>query len=337
MTDPSGQPDGPSPAEPSGGTPARRLGATALTLARHAAVFVGTLVGCVLAVHLLLILAPGDATYNLPDEVASNLRTQWGLDRPIPMQMASYLGDVLTGDLRTSLVYRPGMPVWEVIATPIQRSLGILVTALALSIGGGVLLGAWTANRRLHLARPAVWALSIFPVFLVARVLVAGINSATWSLMQAGTIGRPAWFALPLEDHPLRWALAVAILAVGSGALAEIHGESESLFRRIRGSGYVEAARARGAPVWPHIARNLLPPLTTLIASRTAFFVGGLVILEKLLLLNGVGSILWRAALERDYPLALGITLVTAAMVAAARLIGDVVRTALDPRRRGTA
>lgn len=315
---------------------ARRVAGTALVLLRHALVFAGTLVGCVLAVHLLLILAPGDAIDALPnaDEVRPILAAEWGLDQPVPVQMASYLGDVLQGDLRTSLVYRPGMPVVEVIASPLLRSLGILVSALLLAVGGGVLLGAWTAGRRGHLARPLVWALSIVPVFLTARLLVAWINTATWSLMQAGAIGRPDWFALPLEDHPLRWALAVTILAVGSGALAEVHSESESLLGRIRGSGYVEAARARGAAVWPHIVRNLLPPLTTLIASRTAFFVGGLVILEKILLLNGLGAILWRAALDRDYPLALGITLVTAGIVAAARLIGDVVRTGLDPRRQ---
>jgi len=296
-------------------------------------------VGCLVAVHLLLILAPGDAIDSLPnaEEVRPILEAEWHLGQPALVQVGSYLVDVVQGDLRTSLVYRPGMPVVEVIAGPALRSLGILGAALLLAITGGVLLGAWTASRRVHVARMVVWSVSIVPVFLIARLLVAWINAATWSLMQAGRIARPDWFALPLEDHPLRWALAVTILAVGSGALSEIHAESEGLFRRIRDAGYVQAARARGAPAWPHIVRNLIPPLTTLIGSRAAFFVGGLVILEKILLLNGVGAILWRAALDRDYPLALGITLVTAAIVATLRLVGDVLRTTLDPRRREVA
>lgn len=287
--------------------------------------------------HLLLILAPGDAIDALPnaDEVRPILEAEWQLDRSAPEQVLGYLWDVIRGDLRTSLVYRPGQPVLEVVWGPAWRSLWLLLTAVALSIGGGVALAAWTAGRP-GISRPLVWAASLFPVFLVARVLVAAFNSGAWWLMERDLIARPGWFALPVEDHPFRWALAVSILAVASGALAEVHSESESLFQRIRGSGYVEAARARGAPTWPHILRNLLPPLTALVASRTAFFVGGLVILERMLNINGVGAILWRAALERDYPLALGITLLTAGAVALAKLLGDVARTTLDPRRRGT-
>jgi ABC-type dipeptide/oligopeptide/nickel transport system permease component len=304
-------------------------------VARPVGTFVATLVGAVVLVHLLLVFAPGDAIDSLPnaDEVRAVLAAEWHLDQSPPMQIVSYLADIATGDLRTSLVYRPGMPVVRVIAGPALRSLGILVTATLLAVLGGTTLAWLTAGRR-SLARPAVWAVSIVPVFLIARLAVAALNAGAWSLMEAGWIARPGWFALPLEDHPLRWALAVAILAVGSGALAEVHAEVESLLVRIRSSGYVDAARARGAPVWPHVLRNLLPPLSTVTASRAAFFVGGLVILEQILLLNGVGAILWRAALERDYPLALGITLVTAAAVAAARLIGDLIRTGLDPRRR---
>ncbi len=80
-----------------------------------------------------------------------------------------------------------------------------------------------------------------------------------------------------------------------------------------------------------------MPPLTVLVSTRTAFFFGGLVVIEKVLHLNGVGSMLWQACRMRDYPLALGITVVAAAVVCTARLLGDVVRLAVDPRLRGPA
>lgn len=312
-----------------------RSAALPLALLRELGIFVATVLGAAVVVQCLLAFAPGDAIDSLPnaDELRPMLQAQWHLDQPLPVQIGSYLFDVLRGDLRTSLVYRPGMPVLDVIAGPAWRSLLLLLSATGLTTIVGVGLAFFTSWRG-GLARPAVWAVSILPVFLLARLTVHGLNAGAWALMEAGTIARPGWFALPIEDHPLRWAVAVTLLALGSGALAEVHAESEALLRRIRRSGYVQAARARGAPTLPHVVRNLLPPLTVVIASRAAFFVGGLVILEKILLLNGAGAILWRAALDRDYPLALGITLLAAAVVGLARLAADSARLALDPRRR---
>jgi ABC-type dipeptide/oligopeptide/nickel transport system permease component len=319
-------------------TPAAQTGDRARrlirALLREVATFVLTVIGAAILVQMLLALAPGDAIDSLPnaDELRPVLAAQWRLDAPLPTQIVAWLADLARGDLRDSLVYRPGMPVIEVIAAPAWRSLGLLVTATALASTVGVGL-AFLTHARGRLARPLVWAVSIVPVFLLARLAVHLLNTAAWSAMQAGYLERPGWFALPVEDHPFRWALAVTLLALGSGALAELHAEAEGLLRRIAASGYVEAARARGAPTWPHVVRNLLPPLTVVIAGRAAFFVGGLVIVEKILLLNGLGAILWRAAIDRDYPLALGITLVTAAAVAAVRLVADTVRILLDPRR----
>lgn len=296
---------------------------------------VASLLGAVVLVQALLALAPGDAIDTLPnaDEVRTVLAAEWHLDEPLPVQVVTWLGDALTGDLRTSLVHRPGTPVAELVAGPALRSLGTVVAALVLTLAWAAGLAWLTAGRRPWLARPLT-AISIVPVFLLAHLVVAGLNAGAWALMERGLLDRPGWFALPLEAHPLRDGLAIVLLAVGSGALAEVHAELEVALGRIRGSGYVEAARARGAPVWPHVLRNLLPELAGVVASRAAFFVGGLVILEKILLLNGLGALLWEAAQARDWPLALGITLVTATAVAAARFAAEAVRLLADPRLR---
>ena len=152
--------------------------------------------------------------------------------------------------------------------------------------------------------------------------------------MNKGWIGRPDWFALPDEPSAVRTVLAIMVLAVGSGALAEVTSEVENALVEIRRSGYVDAARACNAKVWPHVVINLVNPLATIAMTRTAFFVGGLVIVEKVLLLNGVGAILWQAAILRDYELAMGISLLAAALVAFTRLTGDTVRMVVDPRLR---
>lgn len=302
-------------------------------LAGRTATFALTVAGAMALVVALLWLAPGDAIDLLPngDELRPVLEAEWGLDQPLHERYVRYVASATRGDLGTSLTYRPGAPVAEIIAGPAIRSLGWAFAALVLSLGGGVALG-WRTAGRSSLSRAAVQLVSIAPLFLLAHLAVHGLNEAAWWAMNEGLVGRPSWFALPDQPSVLRTALAIALLAVGSGALSDVQHEVEEALVRIRKSAFVDAARARGARTWPHVAWNLVPPLAGVAISRAAFFVGGLVVLEKVLLLNGVGAILWQAALLRDYTLALGITVVLAAAVAATRLLGDAIRLVVDPR-----
>lgn len=302
-------------------------------LAGRAATFALTVAGAMGLVVALLWLAPGDAIDLLPngEDLRPVLEQEWGLDRPLHERYARYVGRALSGDLGTSLAYRPGAPVIEVIAGPALRSLGWAFAALILSLACGVALGWRTAGRG-SFSRPLVQLVSIAPLFLLAHLAIHGLNEAAWWAINEELIARPSWFALPDQPSILRTALAIALLAVGSGALADVQHEVEEALVRIRRSGFVDAARARGGRTWPHVAWNLAPPLAGIAVSRAAFFVGGLVVLEKVLLLNGVGAILWQAALLRDYTLALGITVVLAAAVAATRLLGDTIRLLVDPR-----
>lgn len=299
------------------------------------AFFVATLCGAAALLLALMHLAPGDAIDMLPnsEELRPVLEQEWALDKPFYARLLQYLGNVLTGDLGTSLTYRPGTPVLDVILWPALRSASWTISALVLTLCWGTGLAWYTAGQR-SLSRTLVQLISIAPVFLVAHLVVNGLNELTWALVQSQTIARPAWFALPDEPSLLRTVIAIVTLAVASGALSEVHAEAEEAIVRIRDSAYVDAARARGEDITPHVAWNLILPLTTVATTRAAFLVGGLVILEKVLLLNGAGSILWRAALERDWPVALGIGLFAAAGVATVRLISDAVRLLVDPRMR---
>lgn len=301
---------------------------------RHIAAFVATLLGAAAFVMALLVLAPGDPIDLLPNGEAlrPTLEAQWGLDRPVPVRWLRSVGRALTLDFGTSLTYRPGEPVGAVIAGPALRTLGLVFGALSCSVLWGFGLAWLTAGQ----ARRGwiVQLVSIVPVFLLTHALVLGINEATWSLVQAGHIERPGWFALPDQPSALRTTLAIVVLAVGSGALAEAHSQIEDALNQIRKSPYVDAVRARGQSTLPHILRNLVPPLATTVAERAAFLAGGVVIAEKVLLVNGLGAVLWQAAILRDYDLALAIALLAAAFVGLARLLADGVRVAIDPRMR---
>lgn len=296
---------------------------------------VATLVGASALALGLLVLAPGDPIDLVPngEELRPVLEAQWGLDRPLPERFARSLGRVVTLDFGTSLTYRPGAPVAEVIEGPALRTAGLVGAALLLGVTWGAGLAALTAGRRSAL-RPLVIGLSVTPVFLLAHAAVAGLNAGAWWAIGAQWIDRPAWFALPDQPSALRTSLAVVLLAVGSGALSEVHGEVEDALVRLRSSPHLDAARARGAAAWPHLAIGLVAPLASTAASRAALLIGGAVIVEKVLLLNGAGAVLWSAAELRDYDLALALSILAAAAVAGARLVADLVRVSVDPRLR---
>jgi ABC-type dipeptide/oligopeptide/nickel transport system permease component len=302
----------------------------ALAAARSVGRFVATLAGAALVVQLLLALAPGDAADLVTDDPAMReaLLDHWGLDKPLLERWGLFLWNGLQGDLGTSLTYRPGEEVSALVGRAAGQSLKLLLGAVLLVTAAGVAL-SYAGGR---FTRKAVQLVSVAPAFLLAAGAVTVLNETAWEWMEAGRLDRPDWFALPLQDHPLRTALAISVLALGSSALSEVVASVSGELARIRSSPYVEAARARGAALWPHVLSNLLPPLTTVIASRTAFFLGGLVVVEKVLSINGAGAMLWQACRMRDLPLAMGITLVAAAVVAAVRLLGDIVRLGADPR-----
>jgi peptide/nickel transport system permease protein len=306
-----------------------------LPVLRLLTVFLLTMAGAVFVIQLLLWASPGDPVDLVPngEEIRVQLEAEWGLDQPLPQRYAHFLGRALHGDLGSSLTYRPGATVTELILPASLRSLKLLVPALILAILMGLGLGFLTAGRSSVLRRLAQ-VVSVAPVFLLAFLAVHVLNELAFYGMEQGWFARPSWFALPDTESALKTALAIAVLALGSGALAEVHAAVEDEVVRLRNAAFIDAAIARGAPVWKHVLWNLLPPLATIAYGRAAFFVGGLVIVEKVLHLNGAGSMLWQACRLRDYPVALGITILAAGAVCSARLLGDLVRLGVDPRLR---
>jgi peptide/nickel transport system permease protein len=314
---------------------ARRSAALALSLTRSFGAFLLTVAGAVALVHALLWAAPGSPVDLLPNdaELRATLTAQWHLDDPAPLRLGRYLADAARGDLGESLISAPGRPVTSLLAAPAARSSLWVLSAIGLSmlVASGLALGSGGRHR------PVSWlarALSLPPAFLLAHLVVHIVNELTFAGMNAGWFSAPAWFALPAFDHPVRTALAIAVLAVGSGSLADTHRELEGALVRVRSSGFADAARARGEPTWPHVLSNLVPPLALMVSTRAAYLVGSLVILERVLLLRGLGATLWNASLDRDYPVALGATVLMATFVAGMRLLADAVRQVVDPRLR---
>ena len=297
--------------------------------------FVAALAGAALLLQVLLAAAPGDAADLISDDPALReaLVQAWRLDEPVLGRWLAWMGDALGGDLGRSLTYRPGQPVAELVVPALGRSLVLVLGALVVALGGGLGL-AWLTTGRRSVTRRVVQALSVTPVFLLAWLALAGLNEGAFSLMEAGRLERPGWFALPDEDSWLKTLLAVLVLAVGSSALGEVHAAFEVELGRLKRASFVEALLVRKAAMGRHLIRAVLPPLATVAGARASFFVGGLVVIETVLHVGGLGSLLWQTCRLRDYPLALGIGVVAAALVCGARLFTDLVRVTVDPRLR---
>ncbi|MEN0061553.1 MAG: ABC transporter permease [Myxococcota bacterium] len=297
-----------------------------------------TLAGAMAFVLALLVTAPGDPVDLIPNgaELRPQLEVEWGLDQPAPVRFVRFARRLVLLDWGQSLSYRPGARVWDVVQGPAASSVGLAAAGLGFALlwGTGLAFVTVRGQRRVRLA---VQAGSIIPLFLLAHGLVTVFNESAFALMEEGLIARPEWFALPDQPSLLRTTMAIVLLAVASGTLAETHAQIHDALARIESSPYIDAARARGAPLWPHIWRNLIPELAATASERVAFVVGGVVIAEKVLLLNGLGAVLWEAAKLRDYDLALVIALLSAAFVGSIRVGAEVVRVSLDPRLRENA
>jgi peptide/nickel transport system permease protein len=305
------------------------VGGLARAAGRRIAWLLATAALTVVLVHGLVVVAPGgaaDAAAAGPGDRAA-LAASWAEEAPAVTRIARGIGRTLQGDLGTSRVVKPGAPVTPLALGAWSRSAARLLAAL----GVATLLAVAGAMRRRRVGLASSVA-SATPVFLLALAAVTSINAATWWLVSAGWIDRPSWFALP--DAPSLWreVLGVTILAVASSGLSELRRDVAGALAAYRDSPWADAARTRGEPQWPHLLTNLTAPVARALSARAVLLAGGLVVLEKVLLLQGAGGLLWRAAVARDLPLAAGVALVGAGVIAAIRLGLDLLALRADPR-----
>lgn len=303
-------------------------------LGRIASFFL-TVFGAAVLVSALLALAPGDAAdlSGADGAAAERLRVAWQLEGPLPDRVVAILKRWAGGDLGSSWTVRPGAPVAELIANGAWRSSTLFIGSMALVLPWATGLALLGPRWRGFVQCSRV--LSVAPAFLLAHLAVLALNALAFELMQRGLIDRPAWFALPDQASAFRTSLGIVVLALGSGTLAEIHDALADELQRIRQTPWVEAARGRGEPLALPIARHLLPVVASVLATKAAWLLGGLVVVEQVLQIRGLGALMWRAAELRDAELAAALALLAACLVAWLRLLADTVHLAVDPRLGG--
>lgn len=287
---------------------------------------------------LLVQLVPGDpASFLLgigatADQVAK-LQSALGLDRPLLVQYGDWLGGLFQGDLGVSLVSNQTVTDALGRAMPVTVSVALLATAFTLVVG--VSLGMAAAVRGGVVDRAVLWVGSIgmaIPSFWLAAVLVLAFAVQVPLLPATGyisfTTAPGEWLA-----HLVLPMIAVGLAGVGPVAFQTRAGVLDQLSR-----DYVRTLAANGLSrrriLFRHVLRNASGPVVTVLSFGFVFALGGVMVIEAIFNLPGVGTLMLSSIRRHDLPVVQGAVLTFSAIIVAVNLLTDLVSAALNPRIR---
>lgn len=294
---------------------------------------------------LLIRAAPGDPATVMAGETGATdavymqqLRERFELDKPLPVQLASYLGHLVRLDLGTS--YRQQRPVIDLIAERLPATLLLTGTAFGLSLAFGVALGVWASARvgswkdgligvlsTLFYATPLYW-LALLAV-LVFSIWLPWLPAFGYESVGAGYTGIERM--LDIGQHMVLPALVLALFYMAIYARM-----TRASMIEVANQDFVKTARAKGLRpgriLHAHVLRNALLPVVTLAGLQAGAMVGGAVLIETVFAWPGIGRLLFEALSARDYSLLLGTFLVTAALAIVFNILTDLIYTVVDPR-----
>ncbi len=291
-----------------------------------------TLLIIITLAFFLLHAAPGgpfDVQRRLPPVIKQNIDRMYHLDEPLYQQYFRYLGDILRGDFGPSYQYRD-TSVDQIVREgfPVDAIIGGCALLAALLIG--LPIGVFAALRRNtlwdHVPMGLAMAGISVPVFVVAPILIL-VFAVYLHWLPAGdwANGAPSHVILPAAALSAPYIAYVARLMRGSMV-------------EVLNSPFILMARAKGLPphlvILRHALRPALMPLVSFLGPATAGVITGSIVIETIFGLPGIGRAFVDGALNRDYTLVLGVTILYGALIVLFNFLADVSYSVLDPRVR---
>ena len=296
-----------------------------------------------IVIFLLINLAPGDPVdFYVNEEIGITredlafVEERFGLNDPLPVRYVKWLGNVARGDL--GFRFKNGDDVAEVLGLRLQRTFILMGTALLIGITVGVTAGMFIGLRQYSLWDFTFTGLSFVGVSMPA--FVAGIFGLYIFSVKLGwfpsggmrTIGQEK----TLLDLLYHLVLPAGTLAIFN--IATFMRYTRFSVLEVRQEDYIRTARAKGLGeriiAWRHLFRNAILPVVTVIGLSTPALVAGALFTETIYSWPGMGALLVDAVAARDYPMVMGIMLVTAVVVLSANLLTDLAYAFVDPRIR---
>lgn len=285
---------------------------------------------------LLVQLAPGDPlSVVLPSDATQDqidaTKARYGLDRPVVVQYGLWLGNVLTGDLGTSIA--TGRPVGAEIGNALGYSLSLAVLAagmaVTLGMGLGLLAGYFAGGWVDKLASAVAISGVSVPHYWLGIVLVVIFSAElNWLPAMGAASGDPG-----LTERLRHMILpAIALAAMPTGIITR---SVRALVAETLGREFVCALVARGlgqGAVFAHVLKNVAPTALAVLGVQIGYLMAGSILVETVFAWPGTGSLLNQAILQRDLPLLQGTILVLALIFVALNLIVDIVQPLFDPR-----
>ena len=295
-----------------------------------------TLVFVSFAVFFLIHLIPGDPARVLlgvraTDESVRNIRHALGLDASLLTQYGRFLGNLLHGDLGTSIRFQTS--VFNLTIEHLLPTLFLIGYSVLISLAVAFPIGTIAALRREkaadHVIRIGVITAIAIPAFWIGTLLII-VFSLKWSLLPASGYGST------FGEHVKSLLLPAITLSLWQTGL---------LIRNLRSAvidvlqlPYVDFARLRGLPpgvvLRRHVLRNSLASTVTIVGVNIGFLLAGAVVVENVFTIPGTGSLLVDTVFSRDYAIVQGVTLVYAVLVIGINLLTDLTYPLLDPRVR---
>lgn len=272
---------------------------------------------------------PFDSEKPMVPEIREAIMAKYHLDEPLWQQYLRYIGDLLQGDLGPSFQYR-GTTVNEIIAQGFPVDITIGLSALLIAFLAGGVIGLYAALHHNARTDHALMALAVIgisvPLFVIAPVLILVFAITLHWLPPGGWVsGSPAHLVLPAIALALPYTAYIARLMRASAL-------------EVLASPYIRTARAKGLPIHTimlrHALRPTLLPLISFLGPAIAGVITGSIIIETVFALPGIGRYFTVGALNRDYTLVMGITILYGALIIACNLLVDLAYAALDPRVR---
>jgi microcin C transport system permease protein len=283
------------------------------------------------------------ATLDIPEEALEEMRRYYGFDKPVHIRYVQWFWNLLHLDLGNSYIYQD--PVWDVIKSRFPVSIFLGLTGFFLSYLVCVPLGVWKAIRhgsRFDFASSVLVFLgySVPGWALGTALLVLFGGGSFWNIFPLGGFRPADWEFLGFFEKIVaqlhHMFLPVLCYMIGSFATLTILMKN-SLLENL-GQDYVRTAFAKGLTerrvVFVHALRNSLIPIATGLGHVISIILAGSFLIEKVFNIDGMGYLGYTSILQRDYPVALGILVISSLLMLVGNILSDMIYVVVDPRIR---